>query len=247
MTPLLIALAVACQGPSLAENHYEELNPALRLTMDQAKQDFDRCYSQASKDTSPDKVMNQVRRSIGGGQGPSGSYVWALPPEFQIYEQAYYSRKQGLPKEAVTRVRFDLAKRWAKPEALAIRGSIGLPATDSQAPTASDVRVELKVGDKVYEPNTQPGDVRAVAYEASYWAARDGRPILAPSAGGHYKFSMLKHVRWMQAPFLVSFELFNDDGSPRISTNDKEVTVSVEYGHLRQEVKYSLDEWLRRG
>jgi hypothetical protein len=112
------------------------------------------------------------------------------------------------------------------------------------------VRVVLKVGDHIYQPEEQPGDL---AYTADvnlnvFRIPTSSAPsVIDVSTGQVVKFNAFYTTTSVQGyeqytgQFGVSFNLFNADGSARVTAKDKEITAIVIYGTNERRATYSLD------
>ncbi len=125
-----------------------------------------------------------------------------------------------------------------------------------------DVRVVLKVGDRIYQPFRQPGDL---AYRSEVGTntfavpqssqevtsttvqAANGSEIASGNSltTNYYTVFATENFMKFTGQFSVAFDLFDTDGKPRITPTDREVEVIVVYGPSERHVKYDLDELLK--
>lgn len=145
-------------------------------------------------------------------------------------------------------------------------GPYGTIDRKANARDLQDIRVVLQVGNRTYQPLEHPGDLKSVE---SFDVNMTSRPRYstgtittnttgsAHGSGGyvygsansvsHYTTRTIE-VRgepyyWYNGEFAVAFELFDKDGTARITPKDKEFTVVVVYRHGERRATYKLDEW----
>ncbi len=106
-----------------------------------------------------------------------------------------------------------------------------------------DTRVVLRVGDRTYEPVSQPGDVAVQAKRGHfhstpfppYTGRRPHENITLPTQVGY---------TWYQAQFDFAFDLYDPDGTPRITDRDTEFTITITSRRGNRHATYRLSEWL---
>lgn len=104
------------------------------------------------------------------------------------------------------------------------------------------MRVVLQIGDKIYQPVEQPGDI----IQRSGTANTEVRQVDTAYGYGRTN-SQVNYVTyhnqgydWYSGSFSASFSLFDDFGVPRITADAKEMTFIVVYGTNERKVTYKL-------
>ncbi len=235
----------------------------------------------AKKKANPETRLNRFRRGIGSIRtsvvaSETVSWVWFLPPEFYPYYEAYKGTKQYKGESEMAPIREKaLPTKPVVIEGIHFYGFItlmpsfgaGYGRIDRHANPndLADVRVVLKVGERILQPAAQPGNMlqrkesalnqfaipqyqysttNSYASGSAYgsggyvYGSASGRSTTVSSYVEHYE----EGYKWYQGEFLVEFRLRDSDGKPLITPKDKEFELIVIYGNTERKAKFKLSE-----
>ncbi len=129
-----------------------------------------------------------------------------------------------------------------------------------------DIRVVLQVGNRIYQPLQQPGTLTATEgagenmftrHDFTYTTVDTSSSGNASGSGGYVFWNAnavsnyMVHTattegqtyRWFQGVFAVAFDLYDKDGTARITSRDKEFTIIVIQRSGERRATYKLPEW----
>jgi hypothetical protein len=258
-----------------------ELHPAFIKKPDQLAAAWKIGEEDARKKANPDSRLNKFRRGIGSIRtsvvaSETVSWVWLIAPEFYPYFQAYQGVKQykgesemaplkekALPtKPVVIEGIFFYGYITLMPSFGAGYGKIDRYADPNDL---SDVRVVIKIGDRILQPVGQPGSmlqrkesslnqfsIPQYQYSttnsyASGSAYGSGGYVYGSASGTSTTVSSyVEHFEqgysWYQGEFRVEFRLRDEDGVPLITPKDKEFELLVIYGDNERKAKFKLSD-----
>lgn len=245
---------------------------------------WDKGYADAQRTRNLDGAMNFAKRGIGKIRTSplreeTVSWLYFFHPKLLAYAEGFRARKQYWDDKEKQASRDWLTEMGrAKPRVimfygyLAVMPSFGGPGgtIDRRANPRDleDVRVVLKVGDRIIQPLQQPGNVMQSAGTSTSEYARpnliygSSRTTSSGTASGperhvfasgnaHTTFELHTIERgsqsydWYLGEFFVAFKIYDEDGKPLIGENEKEIHVTVVQYHGERTAKYKLDEWLK--
>jgi len=279
LSTVLASLLLIPQG-----NATEQLNQAFIKTPAQFQDAWNIGESDARKSKRPDLLsrMNSLRRDIGSirtsglGKHKTVSWVWCLAPEFYSYSEAYQAVAQyKSPQEMAPTRAIALPTSPIHFQDLGFYGFITLMPSFAgghgrinryaNPNDLSDVRVVLKVGDRILQPIKQPGNMLQTKETAlnSFAIPRYTYSTTTSSASGSaygsggYAYgsatgtsstvsSYVEHneqaYNWYQGQFSVDFKLLDSAGKPLITASDTEIELIVIYGNNERHAKFMLKD-----
>lgn len=264
----LPALAVACvvlHDPApQAPPKMSDLHPALTVDSGTAGRLFDRGRKDGDTVRDAGFLNSTFRRGIGSVRAnmvKNETVSWLHL--YTIAESAYLSgfecRKKYLADDEASSRRDLYVKGGPTVDHIVFTGTLNLCPSfgiknklvrKANPDDLKGVRVVLKVGDRIYQPEDQPGDL---AYTADvnlnvFRVPTSSSPsVIDVTTGQVVKFNAFYTTTTVQGyeqytgQFGVSFNLFNADGSARVTAKDKEITAIVIYGANERRATYSLD------
>lgn len=261
---------------ALARQTGPQPHPAFMVTSNVIKEVFEKGQADAKKYRGVNEMLMKFGRGIGSvrlnamGSKQTVSYLWAFPPQFKAYGNGVMSKKQFWSDQQIQ----DKFTEWLKDgdhpaEKLHCEGIIrlypsfgaGYGKIDRRADPAdlSDVRVVLQVGDKIYQPEAQPGKLEAASGTAANVvttpeSSSSTTDVSVHGTGGYanatatttnvYYTHTTENYDWYEGNFKVDFPLKNEDGTYRITDADKSIEIIVVYGSNERHVKYDLKDFL---
>jgi hypothetical protein len=238
------------------------LHPA--LTPDEAA--LNRAWKAGFERTKTDKTLYRAhkfaQRGIGTINNKMVSWVLFQHPLLLAFEEGFVAakleanaEKQALSQQSLSKIAAEGAKT------LRFHGELGIyPRLSSGITRVADIRdlngvtAELRVGDRVYAPVLQPGDVEPqVLSDVHKWTERVAvRRRTVKNDDGSTKtetdYIDVPHqveYRYFLGKFDLMFDLRNADGTPRITEADTEFTVVVTGKFGSQKATYRLKDWLK--
>jgi hypothetical protein len=276
VTTLLVALSAFPYAPT-----QDEIHPAFLKTPEQFAAAWKIGEEDAKRRANPDSRLNKFRRGIGSIRtsvvdSETVSWVYFIAPEFHPYIQAFQGVKQykseaemapikvrALPTETVV---FESMHFYGYITLMPSFGA-GYGRIDRYADPndLSDVRVVIKIGDRVLQPVKHPGNMlqrkrsslnlfsipryqySTTSSYASGSAYGSGGYVYGSASGTSTTVSSyVEHSEegysWYQGEFFVEFNLLDSDGIPLIASRDKEFELIVIYGNNERKAKYKLSE-----
>ena len=241
-----------------------DLHPALTVGSETAGRLFDRGRSDAETTRGAGFLKSTFQRGIGSVRAnmvKNETVSWLNL--YTIAESAYLSgfecRKKYLADDEVSSRRNFYVKDGPTVDHIVFTGilnlcpSFGVKGKIVRKANADDlkgVRVVLKVGDRIYQPEEQPGDL-AYSTDVNLNVFRvptsTSASVINLSTGqvatfnAFYTTATVQGYEQYTGQFGVSFDLFNADGSARVTAKDKEITAIVLYGSNERRATYSLD------
>jgi len=262
MTALPLLILLAAQQPTFDQ---DRLHPALRLTDAMYLKTWQRGYDDAQRGVAAGAFLSQFRGVLGKPDGPLGeggvSTVWLRSPEDTFYWEGYQSFKghrtdqeiqseKDRTLEAVKGGRQTISFQGylkALP-AFVSKGKVSRPADPGEF---KDVRVALKVGARIYQPQQQPGelpfadrnlriDFDALTANSSYLPPKPIAGVGTPPPTNYYTKEHQEGFEYYEGQFVVTFDLFDPDGTPRITKGYDRVSLIVYNGPYDRQVTYDL-------
>lgn len=273
-------LTIFAQAPEIKA---DDLHPAFKKSAADLQAAWDKGEADAPKHRDASAQFNKFRKGIGNIRistlrHETVSWLWILPPENYNYYYAFDSKKkyraeeeikerkeQFIPKNDVVQTTLEVyAELGIYPSFGRAYGRISRHANPNDL---KDVRVVLQVGDKIYQPVQQPGDLTAeqgvgsnVSYIPQYEYAsarstgnatyynRQGQQIGSATAWGNtsmtrqYTSMQREGYNWYRGDFSAAFRLFDKDGNPILKKSDTEFTIIVVYGTNERKATYKLKD-----
>lgn len=243
---------------------------------------WDKGFKDANKKKGDDWIYNKLTRGIGKvrtnvfGATKTVSYFLLVPPEAVAYSQGFDARRKYWSDEEVARSKtFIASNELSHPGSLVVRGLLSIQPSfggygsfmdrAANARDIEDVRVVLQVGDHIYQPLVQPGNIpfkegvgaytRSVPRsETSYTDfsgtyGRSSDPTRNHFSGdatttSYYTEIVSGNYRYYEANFDATFSLFDPDGKPRIPADVKEINFIVIYGRNEHKATYRMSDLL---
>ena len=254
MQLLALAFALALQAP----NQFSALHPVLQC--DGAKAAA--CFDKGFKDAGHMKDIGKPGRPFYKESAKSSMEL--VPLYLAAYVEGFRVKKAFLNDDQVKQQR-KIFETAGPMDSIYVAGDAS--ASPKQANKETDgktvayklpgVRVVMKVGDKVYEPRQQPGDLLAEYKSYDYTETRtytDEEKVSVKDEYGYsheqavvvpHTLSDRHHDQWLIAHYEGTFDLFNADGTPRITPADKEITFYLIIGLTQKQFKYKLSYFAR--
>lgn len=293
----LMLLAFSAPKPVFAQE--KVIHPAFIKLKTHYADAWSRGEEDARKKRNPIDVYNRFRRGIGnirkGLLSETVSFAWYLPPEVAVYYYSHEAKRLYKSEEEVNTLRDNLLSINAHLiDTIYFLGVISvLPSFDldgkivrhADPSDLRDVRVVLKVGNRIYHPQQQPGNImqrqgqenytvfipnfqsitvdRSATFSSSsgssLFGSYSGRNVWGnysayESSFGYGRFSETETItsyylervensyKWYQGYFSVAFSLFDKNGEPIITADDKEITLIVIYGRNERHATYKLED-----
>jgi hypothetical protein len=127
------------------------------------------------------------------------------------------------------------------------------------------VRVVLQIGDRIYQPITQPGDLTAdsgitmnsvfipqvsqstthTSVNGSFSANGSYGSVWGDGSStttNYYSIERTESYQWFKATFLVAFPIIDENGNAIVRKTDKEITAIVIYGTNERKATYKLND-----
>ena len=264
-------LAVSNQAAS-------ELHPAVNPSAKDLEKLWQKGFDDAKSKKEPWGFVNRLRKGIGSIRtGPLSSdvvsFLWMITPEVIAYTEGFKARKGYWSDQEVRASREMIAEiPNAKPVLtffgqLSIQPSFGgLGARVDRVARPKDlegVRIVVKVGDKIIQPRSQPGDLQPASgigvnsYDrtklettttesrGTISGAGDTYSVSGRStSNNYYTVRESESYRYYVGHFLAEFDLVSDQGQPLVPTSEKELEVIVVYGANERKAKFRLSDLL---
>lgn len=240
----------------------QQLNPVLAPTGPQLLKCWQTGFDDAQKWKNSDGAWDQAKKGIGSINNKAVSFLWWLNPRLLAYESGFQARRQYLPEETAAKQKAEIQESASQPpKTLNFRGTlslmpkfsgpngtIGRPADPADL---DNVRCVLQVGDKIYQPIAQPGDLRAERFQGTnnYFVNQSTTETIRQSGQKDktktttIQVPFSESYDWYQGTFDVSFELWDTDGKPRISSDETEFMVIVIQRFGENKATFKLKDW----
>lgn len=263
------------QSPApLRSPDFSDLHPALRIDSDTAEAIFEKGLANAQSSRDNSQVMQRFRKGIGGvtknafGTKDTVSFLWAYTYDAYAFNWGFQSRKKYFAKDKITNIRENI--RYGAPKAdhflvaghLTLlpsrRGFYGQLSRMANPKDLEDVRVVMKVGDEIYEPDHQPGYALTQSGSGTnefstpqHQQTQSNATVNTPNGTASvnvtstttYTITHAQNFQWYAGDFTMQFSYFNKDNTPRIHPSDKEVTFIVIYGANERKAVYRLEDF----
>jgi hypothetical protein len=277
LAAVALLLAAYAQDPAPAQRTVADpdLHPSLVVKQEEVLRLWDLGFKEAAKKRDADFIFGRLRRGIGSIQtSPLGgretvSFLWLWHITDLAYLEGFEAKKKYLPEDQIADRKKVITHPdvTTNPDGLVVTGLITLMPSFGGArgrinrhadpSDFDDVRVVMKVGERVYQPVKQPGTLpqqaRAGSNEISIprstttvgtatatgpggWATATG------TATTYYRENRRQGYSWYQGHFQAIFPLYDQDGKPTVRKDDKELTIIVIYGPNERKATYKLDE-----
>lgn len=247
---------------------WDDLHPALRVDGYTAALLFNRGKRDAEKLKDHTFLNADFQRGIGSVRRTSFahetvSYINLRWVAVAAYIQGFNCRKTYLPDDETARDRERFAAIAGMSDTVVFTGilricpsfgSHGRVVRRANPDDLRDVRVVLKVGDRIYQPEEQPGTLAAgtetgenvveVPARSSTTVYNSAGQAVA-SARSYYSTEVIEGYRWYTGHFAVEFRVFDKDGSARITSQDKDLEAIVMYGPNERHATFSLEAMKR--
>lgn len=260
-TLLLVSLATLslALGLGASATRQSGLHPAFQCDDVKAVTLYDKGYHDAD-------AMKDLEKPGGLFFKESGrSWIQVISKQYEAYRLGFRAKKAFLEDEKVKAEKDSLSNGTASESftvigalAAAPTGAIKEPGGDGKDRyTMPDVRIILKIGDRVYRPRTQPGDLVAEYKSYDYTTTESGSrtvTVSVPNGDGSYHdettviptTDSVRHAdAWLTAPLEGTFDLFNEDGTPRILPKDKEMILFLIVGTTQKQFKYKIGDFAK--
>lgn len=280
---MVTALALALVGLA-SESLVPELHPALTGSPSEILKSWEKGWADSSKLKNADgsnKIAKQSikrhRTSVIGVE--TSCWLYFLHPKFLAYNLGFVAKRKYWTEEEITKM-----KEWltgsdvANPKLLIFFADINLLpdfnrgygriGKHADPRDLIDIRVVLKVGNRIYQPLQHPGDLQASVGEQvnltsvpsfNYGWSNSRATVSGTTPAGKvfgtanvstsYSEMTQKNssesYKTYHGSFAVAFSLFDEDGTPRIRKEDKEFTVAVVYTSGENPAKFKLDDWVK--
>jgi hypothetical protein len=257
------ALPAGQAAPSNTTPKWADLNSALRADADTIGRLFDGGRKDAETAKNADFLNTDFRKGIGSVRTnvlrqETVSFAYFNVLALGAFSAGFTARKQYLGDDEIAGMRGRFMDWAPVADTILIAGvlnicpsfgSYGRLVRRANPDDLKGVRVVLKVGDRIYQPYDQPGDLQYVENAEQNLA---GRPMwsstTATSSGGQsvtvqsfYTTTYVQGYEWYHGTFCVGFKMFDADGSARITSKDHEIEAIVIYGGNERHAKFSLD------
>lgn len=267
MTALPLLALLALQQPTFDQ---DKLNPGLRLSDAMYLKVWQRGYEDAQRGVRADLFLSLFKGTLGKPTGPLGeegaSIIWLRSPEDTFYWDGYQSGKGKRSDEDTQRSKetaLSVIKMGRQTisfqgylKALPVfagKGKVNKPADPNEF---RDVRVTLKVGARVFQPQQQPGelpfaarnlriDFDALSASSSYLPSKSAVGIGTPPPTNYYTKEHAEGFEYYEGQFVVTFDLFDADGTPRIAKGYDQISLVVYNGPYDREVTFDLRQLLK--
>jgi len=237
----------------------------------------------AKKKRKPEEIINRFRRGIGDIRTgifstETVSFAWYFPPETSVYYYSYEAKRLYKSEDEIRLLRdaflnndlyiVDTIYFAGVITLMPSFGLYGAVVRQADPDDLKNVRVVLKVGDRIYQPRKQPENILQYQGQESYSILipqvqstntyRSGTFSFMDYSGyGSFGFGSYGQTetatsfyverveggyKWYQGYFQVAFDLFDKSGNPIITADDKEITLIVIYGNNERQAKYKLDD-----
>lgn len=280
MLSLLLQLSVATSDTvPLLEQESTRNSTVIHRAFVKSPSDFENAWKAGEEDAAKNRKwetrVDRFRRGIGQRQitvlaSETVSWCWLIPIEYIPYYNGWHARKQYWTDFEITEAKATLfPTRQIVVDELLVFGIINLlPSIGSMSGQISrhpdprnleDVRVIIKVGDRILRPREQPGnlltgektavntfsiprytysrtDVSGVSTSGGRTSTMSGTATTSGYVNEYYE----EGYKWYQGNFSVSFDLVNEKGEPLITADDDSFEVVVVYGNNERTAKYNL-------
>ena len=279
MLLLTVAILSLIPGQPLQSPDFAHLHPAFKIDGATAVAIFDKGYKAAEHDRDYNHVIERFRRGIGGvtinelGTKETVSFLWVFTMDPSVYNSGFTARKSYLPRDQVEKLKESVRQAATSVNHVEVAGHIMLLPSQggfygeisryANPQDLENVRVVMKVGDQVYEPDHQPGYALSQSGSGTNEfttpeqqqtqtnvniTTPNGTATATATSTTTYNITHAENYDWYAGDFKVHFDLFNKDNTPRIRASDKEITFIVIYGRNERKAKYRLEDlmFLRR-
>jgi hypothetical protein len=254
-----IAILTSCFAVHQATpKQFGGLHPALQVDSVKAVAVFDKGYKDA------DKYKDLWKAETAFYRDSAKSYMIVDCLQYSAYKAGFNAKKQYLV-DAELKAKRDEFASCPPMDTLSVRGILSGPPDSGTVSTQDGkdtyampgVRAVLKVGEKVFQPRAQPGELLAEYKSYDYTSVESGSRTVTtsiPNGDGSYHdqqtvvptTNSVRHAdAWLEAPYTVAFDLFNEDGTPRITPSDKEITLILILGTTQKQFKFKTGDFAK--
>ncbi len=245
-----------------------DLHPAFVKTQAVLESAWQRGEKDALTKRTPLDVVNRFRRGIGKIRTEplveeTVSWLWYFPPEVIAYYHGFNSvRKYWTQEEKGKMKKILVPSSGIQLEYLLFYGVLSiLPSFGGAYGTIDrfadpndlkDVRVVLKVGNRIIQPLEQPGDLIYVEGKSinsvgipSFDYITGNFDSNTVSITRYYTRIREENYNWYLGEFSVVFPLFDKERNPLITAKDTEMEVIVVYGPNERKAKFVLKDLVK--
>ncbi len=279
MLTTLISMAALATAPV----QDPALHPAFVKSPTQLMKTWDLGVKESKKQSNLESRLKKTRKTIGTyrtsllGGSEGSSFVYYIPPEASVYFESFNAAREYAPADKV-----DALKRELIPAELRSVGSVyfytsitlmpmfagayGTVSRHADPSDLKDVKVVLKVGDRIFQPEGgHPGNLLEKSGSGTnafavpryqYSTTRSSASGSAYGSGGYaygsasgtsttvttYREYHEEGWNWYFGDFMVSFKIVDENGKPLITDKDKEMTLLVIYGEAERKATYKLSD-----
>lgn len=201
-------------------------------------------YQRAKHEEYLSNALSRAQRGLGRSRGESLGLLTFLHPRVLAFQSGFNANKDKL-SEAAQREARDRLSEIAQEATRRLHFQAELNArpyseNGVEASLMDDVRVELQVGERIYAPVRQPGDVPMQSRQGSH----DYDYCYYDSVSREWKKVVVHEpYTWYQGEFEVVFELYDADGNPRITDKDRELILFITGNFGRRKATFRLADW----
>jgi len=243
------SLAFVPQTP--AQPSFDNVHAAVTASPDEAARAFQKGLDDGAHKRDLMKVAKEAIHELGRH---SASKAFVMTPLLLAYMEGYDATFKFLPSDEVERKRAEFAANGCRFNDLSFGVSISEKVGDVPANFLEDVRAVLIVDGKTYQPIKQPGGVQSTTNLHSYTTSRRINTYRPPTTNNPLGAFLEGFNNGYNAPEIttthtyatydgyemVSFDLFESDGTPRITTQSRSVEFVVICGSKQYHTKFNL-------
>jgi hypothetical protein len=230
------------------------VHPALDPSHADLERVWQNAYERAAKDRDLGYVVKTAVKGIGSINNQTVNWLTFEHPRLTAYRDGFNARKQRwtddemrVSKERLARISDGKLKRMTFLATIGLHPAIrsGRIAREVNLDDLNDVRVVMQVGSQTYQALEHPGDVRAKPMEGHFKREEKVRSRRKDKDGNYRDETIETQVpyTYYEGKFSVEFDLYNADGTPRITDQDKEFTIIVILKAGDRPATFKLDEW----
>jgi hypothetical protein len=255
MLRLLFSLLFMMQASQTA------LHPTLTLDEAALMKAWKGGYERAKTDKTLYRAHKFAQRGIGSINNKTVSWVLWVHPRLRAFERGFNARKENATEEEQANSQRGLSRLAEEgTRTLRFHCELGIyPRLGNGIMRVADIRdlngvsAELRVGDRVYRPLRQPGDLEPqVLTDVHKWTERvkvrtrrskkddDSRE----RESDYIELPRQVEYRYYTGTFDLVFDLWEEDETPRLTDKDTEFIVMVTGKFGSQKATYRLKDWL---
>lgn len=276
---MLTAIALV----SLASMRLNALHPSFVVSQSSFDHIWTRAVEDGKKRRDPNKGFNLARKVIDTYHtGPIGkddcAWAYLIHPKLLIRFTGYQASSQYWPQQEVDQAKQALTQLVGKQpsyieflvdisEMPSFQGAYGTLSRHANPDNLKDIRCVLKVGDRILQPTSQPGDitvsrrdsinfflypqttfVRGSTSSTTTFVGSGGFGAASTSAATSYQVTTYgageEAFSVYSGQFIVRFPLIDSDGVPTVKDSDKEMQLLVVKRSAELKASYKLADWI---